>query len=85
MGPIWGTHVPGLQQMLEAVLKKKQIRKSFEEAGMTDEVTNTVPMFDLMHWLALANDGALYIDKDLGILKAETQHCRSVFQQLMKV
>ena len=68
--------------MLEAVLKKKQIRKTFVEAGMTDEVTNTVPVFDALigtckRWVA--------VDKDLGIPKAKKHHCRSVFQQLMKV
>ena len=56
-------------EMLEAVLKKKQIRKSFVEAGMTDEVTNTVLVFDALigtckRWGA--------IDKDLGIPKAKT-------------
>ena len=71
-----------IPEMLEAVLKKKLIRKSFVEAGMTDEVTNTVPVFDALigtckRWVSL--------DKDLGIPKAEKQHCRSVFQQLMKV
>ena len=35
-------------EILEAVLKKKQIRKSFVEAGMTNEVTNTVPLFDAL-------------------------------------
>ena len=54
--------------MLEAVLKKKQIRKTFVEAGMTDEVTNTVPAFDALigtckRWGS--------IDKDLVIPKAE--------------
>ena len=68
--------------MLEAVLKKKQIRKSFVEAEMTDKVTNTVPVFDALigtckQWGSL--------DKDLDIPKAEKQYCRSVFQQLMKV
>ena len=68
--------------MLQAVLKKKQIRKSFVGADMTDEVTNTVPVFDTLigtckRWVA--------IDKDLGIPEAKEHHCRSVFQQLMKV
>ena len=71
-----------IPKLLEAVLKKKHMRKSFVEAGMIDEATGHVPVFDKLmgtckRWAS--------IDKELGIPRSEKQHCRSQFQSLMKI
>ena len=71
-----------LPELLEAVLKKRHIRQSFVEAGMIDEQTGMVPVFDRLigtckRWVS--------IDKDVGISKEKKEHCRSQFQALMRL
>ena len=71
-----------LPELLESVLKKRHIKKSFVEAGMIDEATGHVPVFEKLigtckRWVS--------VDKDLGIPRCEKQHCRNQFQSLMEI
>ena len=70
-----------LPDNLEAVLKEKHIKKSFVEAGMIDEKTGMMPVFDKLigtckRWVSA--------DKKIGIPKVEKDQCREQFQPLMR-
>ena len=71
-----------LPEMLEASLKKKHIKQGFLEAGMIDEATGTVPVFE-----KLLGTCKRYVslDSDIGIRKVDKDHCRQQFQPLMKL
>ena len=71
-----------LPENLEAVLKKKHMKKSFVEAGMTDAESGTIPVFDKLmgtckRWVSCKND--------IGLPKDVKELCRSQFQSLMKI
>mmetsp|Transcript_44512 Transcript_44512/g.93388 ORF Transcript_44512/g.93388 Transcript_44512/m.93388 type:complete len:511 (-) Transcript_44512:806-2338(-) len=71
-----------LPELLEATMKKQHIKKSFVEAGMVDEETGMVPVFDRLigtckRWISSS--------VDIGIPKIMKQHCRDQFQHLMKI
>ena len=69
-----------LPDNLEAVLKEKHIKKSFVEAGMIDEKTGMMPVFDKLigtckRWVSA--------DKKIGIPKVEKDQCREQFQHAL--
>ena len=71
-----------LPEMLEACLKKKHIVQSFVEAGMIDQKTKMVPVFE-----QLLGTCKRYVslDTNVGVKKKEKVHCRSQFQHLMQL
>lgn len=69
-----------LPEILESVMKKKNIKKGFVEGGMVDEETGVVPVFDKLmgtckRWISF--------DSDIGVKKEVKLHCREQFQSLM--
>jgi len=71
-----------LPELLEATMKKKNIRKPFVEAGMIDDETGMVPVFDRLigtckRWVSAT--------KEVGISRVVKQHCRKQFQGLMEI
>ena len=71
-----------LPENLDVVFKKKHIKKSFVEAGMTDEETGIIPVFDKLmgtckRWVSFM--------KDIGLPKVVKEYCRHQFHPLMKI
>ena len=71
-----------LPEILEATMKKKHISQSFLEAGMIDEETGMVPVFDKLigtckRWVSSS--------KEIGVPKSVKNHCKSQFQCLMAI
>jgi hypothetical protein len=71
-----------LPEMLESVLKKKNIKKAFVESGMIDKETGYFPVFDKLigtckRWVSAS--------KDIGIPLTAKQHCKDQFSTLMKI
>jgi len=63
-------------------MTKRHISKSFVEAGMIDEETGMVPVFDKLigtckRWVSSS--------KDIGVPKFVKAHCKSQFQHLMAI
>ena len=69
-------------EMLETVLKKKHIVNAFVEAGMIDEETKMVPVFEKLMATCKRWGSA---SKDVGVQKSKKDHCRQQFQSLMKL
>jgi len=64
------------------MLKKKHIKTSFVEAGMTDKESGMIPVFDKLmgtckRWVSYNND--------IGLSKDAKELCRLQFQSLMKI
>ena len=68
--------------MLETVLKKKHILKAFVEAGMIDEETKMVPVFEGL--MTMCKRWGL-ASKDIGVQKLKKDHYRQQFQSLVKL
>ena len=69
-------------ETLETMLKKNHIVKSFIEAGMIDEETKIVPVFEeLMDTCKRWGSGS----KAIGVPIQQKIHCRKQFQALMKL
>jgi len=63
---------------------KKHIKRGFAEAGMIDEETGYVPVFEkLMGTCIRIRWGSA--DKNVGIQRSAKEHCREQFQDLMKI
>lgn len=71
-----------LPEMLEACMKKKHIKKGFIEAGMIDEETGMVPVFEKLmgtckSWVSNS--------KKIGISKVEKDNCRDRVTEMLIV
>ena len=71
-----------LPAMLDEVLTKKNISKSFVDAGMADDEAKVYPVFDKLigtckRWVS--------DKKDLGIQMTDKRHCKSVFDDLAQL
>ena len=71
-----------LPEILEATMKKKHISQSFVEAGMIDEETGMVPVFDKLIGTCKRWVSSL---KEIGVPKSVKNHCKSQFQCLMAI
>ena len=71
-----------LPELLEGTMKKRHIVQSFVEAGMIDEETKTVPVFENLVGTCKRWGSA---SKNMGIPKHIKDHCRSQFQSLMAI
>ena len=71
-----------LSENLEAFLKKKHIKKSFVESGMTDEETGMIPVFNKLMGTC---ERCVSFMKDIGLPKVVKEHCRRQFHPLMKI
>jgi hypothetical protein len=71
-----------LPEMLEACMKKKHIKKGFIEAGMIDEETGMVPVFE-----KLMGTGKSWVSnsKKIGISKVEKDNCRDRVTEMLIV
>ena len=63
-------------------MKKRHIIKSFVEAGMIDEETGMVSVFDRLIGTCKRWSSCL---KNVGVLMHAKEHCKKRFQSLMKV
>ena len=71
-----------LPMMLDEVLTKNNISKSFIDAGMADEEAKVFPVFDKLigtckRWVS--------DKKDLGISRTIKRHCKSIFDSLAQI
>ena len=71
-----------LPMMLDEVLTKNNISKSFIDAGMADEEAKVFPVFDKLigtckRWVS--------DKKDLGISRTIKRHCKSTFDSLAQI
>lgn len=71
-----------LPEMLERALLKKHIKKGFIAAGMIDEETGCVPVFEKLMSTCVRWGSA---DKDVGLQRSKKVHCRNQIQPLLKV
>ncbi len=71
-----------LPEMMERSMLKKHIKRGFVEAGMIDEETGYVPVFEKLMGTCIRWCSA---DKNVGIQRSAKNHCRDKFQDLMRI